>query len=126
MAAKISISFDKPSGPRGAYRAKIAGLHVKVAGRPAVYSATDLSPSGVGLSGCTGMREGERLEIGLYHKGVSVALGIMAKVVRADKSFTALAFESMDRRNQDAVHQLVLEEQKRQAEVRKQDRLKKS
>ncbi|MGE4192677.1 MAG: PilZ domain-containing protein [Pseudodesulfovibrio sp.] len=127
MAAKpFDISFGDSTGPRGAYRAKISGLHVKVAGRPAVYSATDVSPTGVGLSGSTGMRVGERFEIGLYHRGVRVGGPIRAKVVRVDKAFSGLVFEDLDRRNQDAVHRLVLDEQKRQAEERRKDRLKKS
>jgi c-di-GMP-binding flagellar brake protein YcgR len=122
----FDISFGQPSGKREAYRASIPGLHVKVAGRPAVYSARDISPTGVGLSGSTAMREGERFEIGLYFKGTQVALGIRARVVRVASSFTGLVFEEMDRRSQDAVHELVLKEQKRQAEERKRDRLKKS
>lgn len=127
MATKpFDISFGDSSGPRGAYRAKISGLHVKVAGRPAVYAATDVSPTGVGLSGCTGMREGERFEIGLYYRGGRVGGAIRAKVVRAEKTFTGLAFEDLDRRSQDAVHRLVLDEQKRQAEERRKARLKKS
>jgi hypothetical protein len=120
----FSISFKPSSGKRAAYRARIAGLHVKVAGRPAVYSATDLSPTGVGLSGRTGMRPGEQYEIGLYHKGRRVAHSLTARVVRADHAFTGLAFEGLDRRAQDAVHRLVLDEQKRQAEARRADRLK--
>ena len=125
MAANpFSISFKSSSGKRAAYRATINGLHVKVAGRPAVYSATDLSPTGVGLSGSTGMRVGEKHELGLYHKGRRVAHNITARVVRVDSTFTGLAFEGLDRRAQNDVHQLVLDEQKRQAEVRRADRLK--
>ncbi|WP_319582182.1 PilZ domain-containing protein [uncultured Pseudodesulfovibrio sp.] len=125
MAANpFSISFKPSSGKRAAYRAVINGLHVKVAGRAAVYSATDLSPTGVGLSGHTGMRVGETYEIGLYHKGCRVAHDIIARVVRVESSFTGLAFAGLDRRAQDAVHRLVLDEQKRQAEARRTSRLK--
>lgn len=125
-ASPFSISFNKTSGKRAAYRAVIPGLHVKVAGRAAVYSAKDISPTGVGLSGTTGMREGECFEVGLYHKGRSVATAIKARVVRCAPGFTGLVFEEMDRRAQDAVHELVLSEQKRQAEERRKDRLKQS
>ena len=125
MAANpFSISFKSSSGKRAAYRAAITGLHVKVTGRAAVYSTTDLSPTGVGLSGCTGMRVGEKYEIGLYHKGRRVAHNITARVVRVDSTFTGLAFEGLDRRAQNDVHRLVLEEQKRQAEARRSDRMK--
>ena len=125
-ASPFNISFKQTSGKREAYRASIPGLHVKVVGRPAVYSAKDISPTGVGLAGSTGMREGDRFEVGLYYRGKPIATGIKAKVVRAAPTFTGLVFEDMDRRAQDAVHELVLEEQKRQAEERRKDRLKKS
>lgn len=127
MAANpFSIKYTPSSGKRAAYRAQIEGLHVKVAGRPAVYSATDLSPTGVGISGGTGMRPGETYEIALYRKGQRVAHGITARVVRADSTFAGLAFEDLDGRARDAVHRLVLDCQKLQAEQRKADRLKKS
>lgn len=122
----FNISFGNKSGGRQAYRAKISGLNVKVAGRPAVYAATDLSPTGVGLSGSTGMREGNMVEIGLYFKGAQVATSIKAKVVRATATFTGLIFIGLNRRQADAIHALVLKEQKRQAELRKTEKMKKS
>lgn len=125
-ASPFDISFNPKSGKREAYRAVIPGLHVKVAGRPAVYTTKDISPSGVGLSGSTAMREGDCFEVGLYFKGAQMASGIRARVVRVTSTFTGLVFEDMDRRSQDAVHELVLKEQKRQAGERKKDRLKKT
>jgi len=126
MKSALGFSIKKNSGDRQAYRAQITGLHVKVAGRPAVYATKDISPTGVGLSGSTGMREGDVLEIGLYYKGGLVAGSVNARVVRAAPTFTGLVFFDLDRRQQDAIHALVLKEQKRQAELRKLDKLKKS
>ena len=125
MGNKLSISMKKPSGDRKAYRAKIEGLHVKVAGRPAVYAAKDLSPTGVGLDGCTGMREGQLYEVNLFFKGKLTASSLKTRVVRAASTFTGLLFIGLDRRQADAVHSIVLSEQKRQAELRKKERAKK-
>lgn len=122
----LGFSIKKSSGNRNAYRAKISGLNVKITGRPAVYSAKDLSPTGVGLSGSTGLREGAMLEVGLYFKGALVAGNLKARVMRATATFTGLLFINPDRRQADAVHALVLKEQKRQAELRKKEKLKKS
>lgn len=123
--SSLSISFGKKSGDRKAYRAKISGLHVKIAGRPAVYVAKDISPSGLGLGGGIGMREGQELTLNLFHKGSMVASGLRARVMRAAPTFTGLTFVGLDRRQSDALHRIVLEEQKRQAELRRKDKLKK-
>lgn len=120
----FNISFGKKNGDRQAYRAKISGLHVKIDGRPAVYAAKDLSPSGVGLGSPIGMREGQLLTVHLFYKGKMVAQNLNSKVVRAAQTFTGLSFVDLDRRQADAVHQIVLEEQKRQAESRKGERVK--
>ena len=126
MGKKFDISIRKPSGDRKAYRAKIEGLHVKVAGRPAVYAAKDLSPTGVGLGGGTGMREGQLFEVNLFFKGALAASSLKTRVVRATATFTGLIFIDLDRRQADAVHAIVLVEQKRQAELRKRERIKKN
>lgn len=125
MGKGLSISFGKKSGDRKTYRAQISGLHVKIAGRPAVYAAKDLSPSGVGLGGGIGMREGQDLTLNLFFKGALVVSDIKARVMRAAPTFTGLTFVAMSRRQADAVHAIVLEEQKRQAELRKKEKLKK-
>lgn len=121
----FSISFSKNAGSRKAYRAHISGLHVKVAGRPAVYVARDLSPTGVGLGGFTGMRQDEVFEVGLYLKGARITGGLTAKVTRVTSDFTGLLFINPDRRQANAIHELVLAEQKRQAEERKKSKIKK-
>nr|WP_287413054.1 PilZ domain-containing protein [Pseudodesulfovibrio sp.] len=118
----FKVSVKQSSGKRIAYRAKISGLHVKVVGRPSVYSVSDLSPTGLGLSGSTGMREGDVFVLSLYLKGKRVATDLHAKVVRAKQMFTGLVFVNPDRRQMDALHALVLEEQKEQAEERKKIR----
>ncbi|QJB58218.1 PilZ domain-containing protein [Pseudodesulfovibrio sp. zrk46] len=116
----FKISFGKKSeGDRQAYRAKIDGLHVKIDGRPAVYVAKDLSPSGVGIGCPIGKREGQSLTIHLFANGKMVASNLKARVVRAAPAFTGLTFFDLDRRQADTVHRIVLDEQKRQAEVRK-------
>ena len=120
----MKISFGNKSGDRKAYRAKITGLHVKIAGKAAVYAAKDLSPSGVGLSGGIGLRKGDSFSVNLFYKGALVAGNLSSKVVRCAPSFTGLTFVNLDRRQTDAVHKLVLQEQKRQAEERKKDKLK--
>jgi len=120
----MDISFKKDSGGRGAYRAKIEGLHVKIDGRPAVYAATDLSPTGVGLDGWTGMKKGQKFEVNLFFKGAMVVSSLKTSVVRVAGDFTGLLFVGLDRRQADAVHGLVLKEQKRQAEIRMKDRTK--
>jgi len=119
----LSISIGKKSGGRQAYRAKISDLHVKVEGRPAVYVAKDLSPTGVGLGSPIGMREGQNLNVSLFYKGKMVAMSLKARVVRAASAFTGLSFVGLDRRQADAVHAIVLEEQKRQAEARKGEKI---
>jgi len=119
----FKISVKASSGKRGTYRAKISGLHVKVVGRPSVYPTTDLSPTGVGLKGSTGMREGKVFELGLFTGGKQIVSGLHARVVRATATFTALVFVDLDPRQSDAVHALVLSEQKRQADERKESRL---
>jgi len=121
----MNIRFNKQTSNRKAYRAQISGLHVKVVGRPAVYAAKDLSPTGVGLAGGIGLREGKVLAVNLFYKGALVASEIKAHVVRAAATFTGLSFIDMSRRQADAVHALVLEEQKVQAELRKKEKLKK-
>lgn len=118
----FKVSVKQSSGNRAAYRAKISGLHVKVVGRPSVYSASDLSPTGLGLSGSTGMREGDVFVLSLYLKGRRVAADLQAKVVRVKSMFTGLVFINPDRRQMDALHALVLQEQKEQAEERKKIR----
>ncbi len=118
---KFAISFSREAGERKAYRARIEGLHVKVAGRPSVYAARDISPTGVGLDGGTGMREGQLFELNLFFKGRLTASDLKARVVRSTATFTGLVFIDLDRRQEDAVHAIVLEEQKRQAELRKND-----
>lgn len=122
---QFDISFGAKGGNRQAYRAQISGLHVKLAGRAAVYSAKDLSPTGAGLAGSTGLRQGEMVEIGLYYKGKLIAAEITAKVVRATADFTGLLFINPNRRQADAIHALVLKEQKAQAEKRRQHKMKK-
>jgi len=114
----FKLSIKSRAGRRKAYRARISGLHVKVVGRPGVYVASDLSPTGVGLKGSTGMREGKVLEISLFHKGRTAVSGIRARVVRATQTFTGLVFVDMPPCTTDAVHSLVLAEQKRQADER--------
>lgn len=121
----FSICFGKKSGDRAAYRANISGLHVKVTGKPAVHVAKDLSPTGVGLGGGIGMREGQDLTINLFFKGTLVASNLKARVVRAAPTFTGLTFVGLDRRQTDAVHAIVLDEQKRQAAIRNKEKLKK-
>lgn len=118
----FKISVRNTAGKRKTYRAKLAGLHVKVVGRPSVYTATDVSPTGLGLKGATGMRVGQVFEIGLYHKGLRVVEGINVRVVRVSDAFTGLLFVDMDARQEDAVHDLVLQEMKRQADARNKER----
>ncbi len=115
----FSLSFGKESGGRQAYRAKISDLHIKVVGRPLVYVAKDLSPSGVGLGGSSGMREGQDYTISLFRKGAMLATNLKTRVVRATPQFTGLIFVALSRQQADAVHRIVLDEQKRQAEERK-------
>lgn len=118
----FKVSVKETSGKRATYRAKIDGLHVKVVGRPSVYAASDLSPTGVGLSGRTGMYEGEIYVLSLFLKGKRVAADLRAKVVRVAPTFTGLVFVTPDRRQTDSLHAIVLSEQKAQAEERKQVR----
>nr|WP_321256162.1 PilZ domain-containing protein [uncultured Pseudodesulfovibrio sp.] len=118
----FKVAVKQSSGKRAAYRAKISGLHVKVVGRLSVYSASDLSPTGLGLSGSTGVREGDVFVLSFYLKGKRVAADLQARVVRAKPLFTGLIFVNPDRRQMDALHTLVLEEQKEQAEERKKIR----
>ncbi|BCS90202.1 PilZ domain-containing protein [Pseudodesulfovibrio sediminis] len=120
----FSFSVKSNAGNRKAYRAKIDGLHVKVVGRPSVYSAVDLSPTGVGLNGAAGMREGRIFEISLFHKGKQLISGLQVRVIRATASFTGLVFVDLDPRQTDAVHALVLSEQKRQVDERNKDRFR--
>ncbi len=74
------------------------------------------------MSGSTGVREGDVFVLSFYLKGKRVAADLQARVVRAKPLFTGLIFVNPDRRQMDALHTLVLEEQKEQAEERKKIR----
>lgn len=118
----FNIKYTPTSGDRAAYRAKIPGLHVKIAGRPAVYAAKDISPTGVGIGCGIGKREGQFLTINFFYKGRLVVSDLKCQIVRTSASFTGLTFVTPNRRQADAIHALVLDEQKRQAELRKVDK----
>lgn len=114
----FKMSVRNTAGKRKTYRANVSGLHIKLVGRPTVYSARDISPTGLGINGATGLRVGQIIELGLFLKGSMVVSGIKGRVVRVSDAFTGLVFENTDPRKTDAIHALVLKELKRQADSR--------
>ena len=110
---------DKSVGPRRAYRIHVPGLRVKVEGKPMDFPNRDLSATGVGLVVSRPIIKGQVYKVSLFLKGELVVSGLKLKVVRNGEGYAGCRFIDPDRRQSKVLHSLVLEEMKKDADLRK-------
>lgn len=114
-----------PSGTPGKDRRKslrvsVKGLEARVCGKNRSLPVRDLSVTGAGLA-----FQGKRVKGGTTFRvdlavGESVyAEGVKAKVVRHDQGILGVIWLELNRQQDDGLHKIVLEAQKRQAALRK-------
>lgn len=118
---------ETPDNKRAMARVAIPGLEAKLEGKSVVFGVRDLSPSGIGLAGgLAGFREGMTIGLTLFHRGRLLLAGVQVKIMRIGKGFVGCHFLNLDRQGTRVMHELVLEEQKRQADIKKKEREKES
>lgn len=107
---------------RRAYRIAIQELKVAVHGKGSTFTFTvkDLSASGIGLmSQAKAFKPGVMIRLDILLGKKAVCQGLVAKVVRAGNGVVGCQFESLDKKQETVLHEMVLNEQKKQAELRK-------
>jgi c-di-GMP-binding flagellar brake protein YcgR len=115
---KNSASNDR----RRAYRVAIKDLKATVHGKGATFTFTvkDLSASGLGLmSQAKAFKPGVMVRMDIVLGKQAVCQGLVAKVVRAGSGVVGCQFESLNKKQETVLHEMVLNEQKKQAEMRK-------
>lgn len=119
MSDLDDIQFSlKSSAPvqRGAYRAMVRGLHVRIEDDDAQYPVHDISAVGFSMVSPSPLYEvGRILKVRLEIRNRPIVYGIEAKVVRwIPSGLVACSFHSLTRQQEYALDKLVLEIQKRQ------------
>jgi hypothetical protein len=117
----LDVRIQNTQGNREAYRTSIPGMHVQFMDSSQVHLCRDISPTGIGIENSPEMREGQEVRISLFYEGIVVASNLSARVVRVSPTQAGLSFVGLTRHQSNAVHAIVLEEQKRQVELRKQE-----
>jgi len=108
---------------RRAYRVAIKDLKVTVHGKATTFSFTakDLSASGVGIqSDAKAFQPGVVMRLDLRIGGQTMVQELVAKVVRTASGVVGCQFVKPNKKQETLLHELVLNEQKRQAKMRKQ------
>ncbi len=107
---------------RRAYRVAIKDLNVTVHGKASTFTFTvkDLSASGLGInSQAKAFQPGVMIRLDLCLGGETVVKEIVAKVVRTASGVVGCQFVNPSKAHETVLHELVLNEQKRQAQMRK-------
>lgn len=108
---------------RRAYRVAIKNLIAAIRGKSSTYRfpVKDVSVTGVGIlaGDCKAFAPGILINIDIIVDRSTVLSGVMAKVVRNDRSVVGCRFEDLTKEQEGKLHELVLAEQKRQAAARK-------
>ena len=116
------VSKKGDSGPRRAFRVEIPGLRAKLSGRPVSFAVRDLSATGIGLVMPKPLRTGSSVEVNLFRGNDLLLKALKVKVVRVGKGFVGCLFENLDRTQTDVLHEVVLVEQKKLADIKKKGR----
>lgn len=119
----VSQKGDKE--PRRAYRVEIPGLRAKLSGRPVSFAVRDLSATGIGLVMHKPLQVGSKVEVNLFRDSELLIKAMHVKVVRIGKGFVGCIFEGLDRAQTDTLHEVVLVEQKKLADIKKKTKEKK-
>ncbi len=126
MAGFLKKILSVTSGKKGdkdkraAYRVIIPNMRAKLAGRPISVSVKDLSATGIALN--TSAREfspGNVVTISLFRGTQLLLADIKIKVVRVGKGFVGCIFLKPSAQQADLLHAITLEEQKREADIKK-------
>jgi hypothetical protein len=113
----------KQAERRKAFRVPISSMQAVVHDEQDVtLQARDLSVMGLGVAaeGAESLKLGKTVSLDLVDQGATVAEQIQAKVMRKEQDMVGLMFVDMRRPDEDVLYDIVLREQKRMAERRRQ------
>ncbi len=118
----LSVTSGKKEAKdkRAAYRVIIPNLRAKLCGRPISVSVKDLSATGIALN--TNAKEfapGNIIMVSLFRGTKLLLADIKLKVVRVGKGFVGCLFVNPSTQQADMLHSITLEEQKREADIKK-------
>jgi hypothetical protein len=126
MAGFLKKILSVTSGKKGtkdkraAYRVIIPNLRAKISGRPISISVKDISANGIALK--TTAREfapGNTVTVTLFRGSQMLLSDLKLKVVRVGKGFVGCTYVKPKAQQADMLHAITLEEQKREAEIKK-------
>jgi len=118
---------ETPDNKRAMARVAIPGLEAKLEGKVQVFGVRDLSPSGIGLAGgLAAFRQGMTIGLTLFLRGRLLLSGVHVQIMRIGKGFVGCQFTNLDRQGIKVLHEVVLLEQKRLADIKKKEREKES
>lgn len=121
MSNGFDISFDKGTINRGAYRAEMKGLAVRLS-TGGYFEVKDISVSGISITSVNnvGPDSDKVVLLDLYVSGKLYLPRIKAKKLRGSPGgVTIYTFQDLDRQQEDKISKLILSIQKRIIELRK-------
>ena len=115
----------KQSDRRQAFRVEVPGLVAKVTGRNVVFHVQDISALGLGLSDAGIMVRPDMLvELTLFRGAKMLVCGVRARIVWTHGLAAGARFEDLSHEQADVLHEVVLVEQKKAADVKKKSKEK--
>lgn len=105
---------------RSAYRVRIPGLRVTFPGKRGSFSVRDLSANGIAI-GVVGreLAPGNTVRVNVFQNMNALLTNVMIHVVRLGKGFVGAEFKDLTEHQYNYLHEVTLEYQKKQAEMRK-------
>ncbi len=117
----MDFSYESSNKARGAFRASVPGLAIKVKGYPDPFSVKDFSINGLAFSaGKDAFEVNTNLEVDLVLGKKDILVGITLEIVRdIGKGLMGCVFVDLDKYQEERLDKLVLEIQKRMILLRK-------
>ena len=119
----MDLSYDSSNKARGAFRASVPGLAIRIKGHPEPFSVKDFSVNGLAFTSTAGhdlFKVNSKLEADLILGKKDILVGITLEIVRdIGKGLMGCVFVDLDKYQEERLDKLVLEIQKRMILLRK-------
>ncbi|WP_029894399.1 PilZ domain-containing protein [Desulfohalovibrio reitneri] len=105
---------------RQAYRVEIPSLRAKLSGKPISVGVRDISATGISLvTAAKEFKQGNTVSINLFKGAILLLSSLKIEVVRVDTGYVGARFVELTPQQDNFLHAVTLEEQKKQAERKK-------